>query len=326
MFKDLRDKNADIYKYSSAKNLSEDIFRKIVEASPNAIVLINKEGRIVLVNAQTEKLFGYSREELTGQHVELLIPERFRKNHSEYRDTFVERPSARPMGAGRDLYGLHKNGTEIPVEIGLSPFQSGTELFTLGSIIDITERKRAEHMFRQVVESSPNAIILIDRQGKIKLINLQMEILFGYKRNELLGETIEKIIPERFRKNIPIQLNEYFENPFQRPIGSENEIYGVRKDGSEVPVEIGLTPIETEQGLMVLGSIIDLTEIKRQAAKKRDEEEQAEQHARELIRLAELERFQKLTVGRELKMIELKKEIEELKNRLAQFEGTRENE
>jgi len=316
MFKDLPGKKEPDKNSSSENQLTEDIFRKIVEASPNAIVLIESNGKIILVNAQTEKLFGYSRDELKGRHVELLIPNRFRMKHSKYRNNYFSHPSTRPMGAGRDLFGLHKNGKEIPVEIGLSPFRSGEEIYTLGSIIDITERKRAEQMFRQVVEASPNAIVLINQQGIIELINVQMEIMFGYERKELIGQSLEVLVPERFRENISFLRDDYFRNPEVRPIGSGTELFGLRKNGSEVPVEIGLTPVESEQGIMVLGSIIDVTERKRAAAKKQEETELAEKHSRELIRLAELERFQKLTIGRELKMIELKKEIEELKKQL----------
>jgi PAS domain S-box-containing protein len=130
---------------TSTENLStSEQFRLIVESAPAAIVLVNAEGAIVLVNSQTEKLFGYRREELLGQPVEVLVPERFRGQHPHYRASYFASPSARPMGAGRDLYGRRKDGSEFPVEIGLTPMQTAEGPLVLSTIVDITERKGAE--------------------------------------------------------------------------------------------------------------------------------------------------------------------------------------
>ena len=117
---------------------SEAIMSLLVEASPNALIVADAEGTIVLVNAQTETLFGYSRAELLGQKVEALVPERFRGHHPGMRRGFSHNPIARPMGAGRDLYGLRKDGTEVPVEIGLNPVKTDEGMFVLTSIIDIS--------------------------------------------------------------------------------------------------------------------------------------------------------------------------------------------
>jgi PAS domain S-box-containing protein len=123
-----------------------DLFNLVVEAAPNAMVLVNSRGRITLVNVQTEKLFGYTRSELLGQSIEMLVPERFRRGHTGLRDSFNEAAVARPMGAGRDLYARRKDGSEVPVEIGLNPIETATENLTLAAITDITERKRAEEL------------------------------------------------------------------------------------------------------------------------------------------------------------------------------------
>ena len=125
---------------------SENIFNLVVEAAPSAIVVVDERGRITLVNAQTEKLFGYRRDELLGRSIDMLVPERFRRGHAGLRASFSGAPIARPMGAGRDLYARRKDGTEVPVEIGLNPVRTGAVTFTLAAISDITARKLAEEL------------------------------------------------------------------------------------------------------------------------------------------------------------------------------------
>lgn len=117
-------------RYETALQKSEQRFRQVVEHSPNAKVLVDSNGRIHLVNAQTEALFGWSRQELLGKPVEMLVPERFRSGHPDHRSAFLQRPLSRPMGAGRDLYGLRKDGSESPIEIGLNPLETDEGLIS----------------------------------------------------------------------------------------------------------------------------------------------------------------------------------------------------
>jgi PAS domain S-box-containing protein len=265
---------------------AEERFRLVVEASPSAMIMVNAEGRITLVNTQTEKLFGYLRAELLDQPVEMLVPERYRGAHPGHRAGFFQAPSSRAMGAGRDLYGRHKDGSEMPIEIGLNPINTDEGAFVLASIIDITERKRAEERFRQVIEGAPNGMVMVGREGKIALVNQQIEKSFGYGRDELLGQPIEMLVPERFRGHHLGYRNGFMAEPSTRSMGSGRDLYGLRKDGSEFPVEIGLNPLETEQGPMVLGTIVDITERKRAEAALRESEDQFRTMANSIPQLA----------------------------------------
>ncbi|PIB37403.1 PAS domain-containing sensor histidine kinase [Reichenbachiella sp. 5M10] len=234
----------------------------MIESTPNAIVLINKEGKIAYLNKPSEQLFGYDRTELIGQLIETLIPPRFHENHPRFRNMFFASPTVRSMGAGRDLYALRKDKSEFPVEIGLNPLVTTEGTLVLASIIDITERKKAEERFKLVVESAPNAMILVNQKGVITLVNAQTEQLFGYSKKELIGNRIEMLIPIRFAGKHPSDRTGYFEAPSTRKMGAGRELFGLRKDKKEVQIEIGLNPINTDEGEMVLASIIDITERK----------------------------------------------------------------
>lgn len=253
----------------TTRRRSEEGLRQIVEHSLNAIVLVNQQGVIVSVNAQTENIFGFARRQLIGQPVESLVPERFRRDHPRNRAAFFADPVVRPMGAGRDLYGRRSDGTEFPVEIGLSPVQTVDGPAVLASIVDITERKRAERRFRLAVESAPNANVMINRDGRIVLVNLQTEQLFGYARDELLGQLVEILVPERYRERHAGYRAAFVAMPSVRAMGVGRELYGRRKDGSEFPIEIGLNPIETGEETLVLSAIVDITARKEAEARVR---------------------------------------------------------
>jgi PAS domain S-box-containing protein len=157
---------------------------------------------------------------------------------------------------------LRKDKSEFPIEIGLNPVVTVDGTLVLASIIDITERKKAEERFRLVVESAPNAMVLVNHEGVITLVNNQTEKLFGYERKELIDQKIEMLIPNRFHSHHPEHRDGFFQKPKTRSMGAGRDLFALRKDGTEVQVEIGLNPIETAEGHMVLASIIDITERK----------------------------------------------------------------
>ena len=240
-----------------------EFYERIVEAAPSAIVIVDSEGLIALVNAQAERLFGWERSELLGKPIEKLVPERFRGPHPEHRAAYLRQPVSRVMSAGRDLYAVRRDGSEVPVEIGLALLESDRDRYVLSTVIDLTERRQAEARFRVAVESSPTAIVMIDDNGVIVLANSGLERLFGYGRNELLGQPIELLVPARFRARHPESRAGFARDPRPRSMGAGRDLYGVRRDGSDVPLEIGLAPIETDGRLHVLASVVDITERRR---------------------------------------------------------------
>ncbi|HKS99565.1 MAG TPA: PAS domain S-box protein [Rugosimonospora sp.] len=374
----------------------------MLEASPDAIVGVDTEGHIVLVNTQTERLFGYARDELLGKPVEILVPDAGRLAHPHHRKAYLADPQARPMGAGMELAGRRRDGTEFPAEIALSAFQiggdtsggdsgggdtlvvaavrdmtawkraaaaqsqlaaivrsshdaiigmttrgeitswnpgaerlygyaaedvlgrdaqllvppdqvteehavlrhiadgervqpyttervrrDGTRVLVsltispitdaLGGIIgvasvsrDVSDRQRAEAKFHALLEAAPDAIVGVGADGRIVLVNAQTERLFGYPREELVGQRVELLIPEDRREVHPQHRNRYFADPKPRPMGAGSQLAARRKDGTEFPAEISLSALDTEEGLLVSASIRDVTDrLEAQAERER---------------------------------------------------------
>jgi len=383
---ELRRRIAELEKSEAELLRTKVLFQGLFEFAPDAIVVVNSEGRILQANAQAEKIFGYKREELLDKPVEVLIPVRFRERHEEHMKNYFLKPRIRLLGAELELYALRKDGTEFPVDIALSPIETkegtvvlgivrdisehrrmeealrsselkyrsifenavegifqtsvegrilavnpalarmlgyetpeeiiksvgdarklyvepgrrlqllrtlraeglvtdfealakrrdGSNIWVLinaramrdssgnvvgveGTVMDITSRKRAERNFERLMESLPDAIIAISSDHNVLLLNAQTEKIFGYKREELLGKPFDILIPERFREKHAEHCAGYFGKPEVKTMALHLEALARRKDGSEFPVEINMSPLETEEGIIVVTDIRDIS-------------------------------------------------------------------
>ena len=235
----------------------EDIF----EASVDAIGYASSDEAILLVNRAFSELTGFSREELLRMNARDLIPEQ----HKEQRDRIVAQVLQTGKPVEYEIDYLRKNGSEVPVSITLFAVKGddGKPIGLAAIVRNLTERKRAGEQFRLVVEASPNGMLMVDEDGTILLVNQQIEQLFGYERTELIGQPVEMLVPQRMRSHHAGDRAKFFAHSESRAMGKGRDLYGVRKNGQEFPLEIGLNPVRTPDGLRVLASIVDIGARKR---------------------------------------------------------------
>ena len=368
------------------RQITDPVIAGLLEAAPDATVCVDSDGRIVLVNAQAERLFGYPREELAGQLVEILVPNAVKAAHCGLRAGYAADPERRPMGAGPELSGRRRDGTTFPAEIALSAFDTGQSILVSAAIRDATEQRqaaqaqawlasiiesaqdavismdlngrimtwnpgaervygyraaeiigrhsdvllpagersgvhkihaalarsetveeyqadrvrkdgtavtvmvtmasiadktgtitglsaivrdisaqqRADARFRGLLEAAPDAMVCVDSDGRIVLVNAQTERLFGYPRTELAGQLVEILVPDALKAGHPGLRAGYAADPQRRPMGAGLELSGRRRDGTTFPAEISLAALDTGQGTLVSAAIRDATTQQRQ--------------------------------------------------------------
>ena len=244
---------------ASGHMISEQTVRLALEACPNGLVITDRIRKIVFVNAEIERLFGYAREELLGEMIDIILPPALRAMHRNHHAGLVDNSEAIRMGSGRDFYGMRKDGTEVPVEIGLNLLHAGDDIMILSVITDVTERKLADERLRLVIEACPSGMIMSEADGTIVLINGEAERMFGYAREELFGKSIDVLVPEPARAGHGKQRDTMIGNQESRRMGVGRDLYGLRKDKTQIPIEIGFNPIRTADGLMMLSAITDIS-------------------------------------------------------------------
>jgi PAS domain S-box-containing protein len=250
----------------------EGRYRGLMEAAPDGMVVVDRNGEIVLLNAQAEKQFGYRRDELLGQRVTNIIPTGFAERLIADGTRTAAEALAQQIGTGIELNGRRKDGSSFPIEIMLSPLESAEGILVTAAIRNITVRKDAEkHLaqmegrYRGLLEAAPDGMVVVDRNGEIVLLNAQAEKQFGYRRDELLGQKVTNIIPTGFAERLIADGTRTAAEALAQQIGTGIELNGRRRDGSSFPIEIMLSPLESAEGILVTAAIRDISERKQLA-------------------------------------------------------------
>jgi PAS domain S-box-containing protein len=240
------------------------LYTAVVQSSNDAIIAETLDGTVTAWNRAAERLFGYSAQEVIGSKIDILVAP---DEQTKLRDILGR--------AGRGEHVEHfeavrrrKDGRPVEVSLSVSPVRTAS-----GAIVGIAEiardigaQKLAEAKFRIAVEASPSGMVMVDPSGIILLVNSELERLFGYSREELVGRSFEMLVPERFRTAHVKLVAEFGKSPTERRMGAQRDLSGLRKDGTEFPAEIGLNPVQSPSGLLVLAAIVDISERKQAEA------------------------------------------------------------
>ena len=249
---------------------TEATFRGLLEAAPDAFVIVDGGGIIRLVNGQAERMFGYRRDELLDRPVEVLVPN-LRSQHPGHRDDFFARPKTRPMGAGVDLFALRKDGSEFPAEISLAPVETPQGTWVTAAIRDVTERKRVEQALRtsearirSVLEHAPSAFVEMDARGRITEWNPMAQSIFGWSAEQVVGKTVADIlVPEEHRAAHGAGLQRFLRTGEGRIMGKRVELAAMHREGHRVPVELTVTSIRDGDRYRFTAFIQDISDRRR---------------------------------------------------------------
>src|SRR5947208_2940399 len=251
----------------------EGRYRGLLEAAPDASVVVIALGDIVLLMVQAEKQFGYRSDELLGQQVKNIIPEGFAERLIADGTRSAADALAQQIGTGIELIARRRDGSEFPIEIMLSPLASPEGVLITAAIRDISVRKAAEtHLaqmeqrYRGLLEAAPDAMVVVNAVGEIVLLNVQAEKQFGYRRDELLGQQVKNIIPEGFAERLIADGTRSAADALAQQIGTGIELLARRKNGTEFPIELMLSPLANSEGILVTVAIRDISMRRRAEA------------------------------------------------------------
>jgi len=242
----------------------------LLNSAADGMLIADREGRIILSNPPLQRMFGYEAQALTGQSLEILLPERIRRGHVGQRTEYFAHPSVRAMGSGKELFGRHQDGTEFPVEVSLSPLQAGQGVpLVMATIQNITDRKNAERALlesearmRAVVDTAVDAIVTIDDHAHIERFNPAAERLFGYAEAEVAGKNVSMLMPSPYREMHDGYLHRYMTTGEKKIIGIGREVIGLRRDGTVFPMELAVAEMRFGDRRMFTGMVRNITERK----------------------------------------------------------------
>ena len=262
-------------------DVADALYRAVVDTAVDAIVVIDRRGAIRSVNQATERLFGYSAGKLIGQNVNMLMPEPYAAEHDGYLANYLRTGTKKIIGIGREVSGRRHDGSVFPMELSVGQAQEGEEPIFIGIIRDITERKVAEAALREselrwrsIIDTVPDAIIVIDAAGVVESFSPAAERLFGYGADEVIGHNVKMLMPQPYRDAHDGYLARYNATGVRRIIGIGRIVVGQRKNGETFPMELAVGEFTTPSGNSFTGFVRDLTD--RQEAERRIEDLQTE--------------------------------------------------
>lgn len=241
----------------------QSLVAQAFDAAPNGFVIIDAAGNIVAANSELQRMFGFESASLLGQPVETLLPSGLREFHVALRNQYAERPEPRAMGAGRVLYGRRSDGHEFPVEIGLNPLPGPQGALVLASVVDISERMALEWAFRGLFDASPYGLVIVDDEGNIAMVNRELAESLGHQASALVGRPLECLLPDRHRSVHGALMAGYHVSGESRIMGHGRDLTALHADGTELPVEIGLSRVRWQRKTMTLAAVSDISVRKR---------------------------------------------------------------
>jgi PAS domain S-box-containing protein len=241
---------------------SDALFRGVFEAVPDAVLVVDDEGRVVVANQRCREVFGRAPEDLVDRPVEELVPHRFRAGHERRREEYGAAPRPRPLGLLR-LSALRADGTEFPAEISLAALEADGRRYVATTVRDITGPVRDEERFRNLLEGAPDPTLIVDADARIVLANDRVCSALGYERGELVGRSVSVLAGDPGPEEVSDRIAEYLRSPSVVPMGRGEEFRVRARDGRELPMEISLSPVQTTAGLLVSIALRDVSERRR---------------------------------------------------------------